>query len=1051
MTYGTLQRDTQVPQVSGVIVRPRLLEQLARARQHKLTLVCAPPGYGKTTLVAQFASQVPDAVAWHTLEERERDLPNLFQRALEILDTIAPGIQRLTPTPGMTPAELATLVADFLRDNTTGSTIYVMDDIQIISGSPAVEVWMQVLLERLPAHCHLILIGRVLPNLPLTELIARGEVLALGQDQLRFTPAEILELAQTTMGSGVQTLAEAEELAARLEGWPAGTVLALHPLPADLEQALLQGGKGPEALFDSLAASMLEAQPPGLRDFLLASSTLLRMTPELCTSVLQLSDSAYWLAEAQNRNLFLSKVAGGLVYHRLFRNFLQRQLKQDDPNLFLTLHARAARWFEERNQVEWGFEHYMAAGLIERAARISDRVANMYFAQGKVETLLKWRAQLGQIGIFAPGLLYNCARVHTDRYNYEEAEQSLNEAERGFAQMSDEAGYSYIQLQRAFIKLQRGDFQTAASEARQLAAHVREQPDLQGRALKILGVAHLRLGELSAAVEYLEQALELHRRDGDAHALANALQDLSVAYSRLGRLGDASACLQEVVALRRSLGSTGALAAALNNLGHYYYRGGDYERAWVTYQEGLSILARVPNRRVESALLTSMAELRRDQGNFDEGLRLYNRALELVGASDPWLRCAILISCSALQRWAGKPRDAESLAEKALGLAERHELALERVTAAAALWASRVALGQAATARSQLESLIGRLREQGARAELVWAYALLANAAVHCSDVPAAEEALQLGLKEAKAIGTVQTLVTEIAYTPALESLMAQRAGKFGELIGALKQFRSSQLRARPASRLRRIEPHATYSLRVLTLGVERLERDGEAIALSEWRSNTAREMFYYLLFHGGQTRERISLDFWPDSSPARVRSNFHTTLYRARQALGENVIVYHDGVYTLNPEVDLWCDAHELENLVQQARLLSVRDARTEDLWQRAVALYQGDFLPSWDAEWVIYRREGLFEAYLEALIGLGQCATARGDHRAALRAYRRALDADPFREDVHRAVMICYAELEDKRQVRNHFEKLRELLMEEMGIEPSDETLDLVDKLLS
>jgi len=574
---------------------------------------------------------------------------------------------------------------------------------------------------------------------------------------------------------------------------------------------------------------------------------------------------------------------------------------------------------------------------------------------------------------------------------------------------------------------------------------------LQGRALKILGVAHLRLGELSAAVEYLEQALELHRRDGDAHALANALQDLSVAYSRLGRLGDASACLQEVVALRRSLGSTGALAAALNNLGHYYYRGGDYERAWATYQEGLSILARVPNRRVESALLTSMAELRRDQGNFDEGLRLYNRALELVGASDPWLRCAILISCSALQRWAGKPRDAESLAEKALSLAERHELALERVTAAAALWASRVALGQAATARSQLESLIGRLREQGARAELVWAYALLANAAVHCSDVPAAEEALQLGLKEAKAIGTVQTLVTEIAYTPALESLMAQRAGKFGDLIGALKQFRSLQLRARPTSRLRRIEPHATYSLRVLTLGVERLERDGEAIALSEWRSNTAREMFYYLLFHGGQTRERISLDFWPDSSPARVRSNFHTTLYRARQALGENVIVYHEGVYTLNPEVDLWCDAHELENLVQQARLLSVRDARTEDLWQRAVALYQGDFLPSWDAEWVIYRREGLFEAYLEALIGLGQCATARGDHRAALRAYRRALDADPFREDVHRAVMICYAELDDKRQVRNHFEKLRELLMEEMGIEPSDETLDLVDKLLS
>jgi len=640
--------------------------------------------------------------------------------------------------------------------------------------------------------------------------------------------------------------------------------------------------------------------------------------------------------------------------------------------------------------------------------------------------------------------------VHTDRYNYEEAEQSLNEAERGFAEAGDKTGHTYIQLQRAFIKLQRGDFQTAVSEAQQLASHVAEQPDLQGRALKILGVAHLRLGELTAAVEYLQQALDLHRQDGDAHALANALQDLSVAYSRLGRLGDASACLQEVVALRRSLGSTGALAAALNNLGHYYYRGGDYERAWATYQEGLSILARVPNRRVESALLCSMGELRRDQGSFEESLKLYNRALELIGLSDPWLRCAVLVSCATLQRWSGKPHEAESLAEKALQLAEKHELALERVTAQAALWAARIALGQAATAREQLEALIAKLREQGARSELVWAYALLASAAVNCSDLSAAEEIVQLGLKEAKAIGTLQILVTEVAYTPALESLVVQRAGKFGELVGALKQHRSAQMRVRHALRLRRIEPHATYSLRVITLGHERLERDGEAIALSEWRSNTAREMFYYLLFHGGQSREHISLDFWPDSSPQRVRSNFHTTLYRARQALGENVIIFHDGQYILNPEVDLWCDAHELESLVQQARLLSIRDARTEDLWRRAVTLYQGDFLPSWDAEWVIYRREGLFEMYLEALVGLGQCANARGDYRGALRAYRRALDADPFREDVHRAVLLCYAEMGDKRQVRNHYQKLRDLFDEELGAEPDDETVALAESLL-
>jgi len=1029
-SYGTaMQRETTVPHVSGVIERPRLLEQLFRAFEHKLTLICAPPGYGKTTVAAQFAAHIREAVAWHTIEERERDLPNLFQRALQALDTIAPGIQRLTPIPGIAPSELATLIADFLRENTSGEVFYVLDDLHLVSGSPAVEIWLQALVERCPPNCHLIMLSRALPNLPLTELIARGEVLALGQEQLRFTAEEIYDLALSMPGDQ-RTMDEAEALAARLEGWPAGTVLALHPLPTDLEQAILKGGKGPEALFDALAASMLEAQPPGLRNFLLASSTLLRMTPELCSSVLQLSDSAYWLAEVQSRNLFLSKVSGGLVYHRLFRNFLQRQLKQDNPHLFLTLHTRAARWFEDANQIDWGFEHYMAAGMIERAAKISDGVANMYFAQGKVETLLKWREQLGQIGIFAPGLLYNCARVHTDRYNYEEAEQSLNEAERGFAEAGDSSGHTYIQLQRAFIKLQRGDFQTAVSDVSRLASDVIEQPDLRGRALKILGVAHLRLGELATAVEYLQQALELHRLEGDAHALANALQDLSVAYSRLGRIGDASACLQEVVALRRSLGSAGALAAALNNLGHYYYRDGDYERAMATYQEGLSILARVPNRRVESALLWSMGELRRDQGSFDEALKLHNRALELVGASDPWLRAAILISCSTLQRWNGKPQEAELLAEKALALAEKHELALEQVTAAAALWASRVTLGQAA--------------------DVVWTCALAANAAMYCSDPRTADRYIELAFEEAKAIGIVHLLVTEVGNAPLLESHIVQHASKYGELVSALKQLRSAQMKVRHAIQLRRIEPQSTYSLRVITLGRERLERDGQAIALSEWRSTTAREMFYYLLFNGAESRERISLVFWPDSSVSRVRSNFHTTLYRARQALGENVIIYHDGLYTLNPDVDLWCDAHELENLAQQARLLSIRDARTEDLWRRAVALYNGDFLPSWDDEWVIYRREGLFEIYVEALVGLGQCASARNDHRSALRSFRRALDADPFREDIHRAIMMCYADMGDKYQAHAQFMRLKALLDEEMGIEPSDETIELLNTLL-
>jgi len=1050
MSSLSTQRESPIPRVSGVIRRPRLLAKLQDAAAHKLLLICAPPGYGKTTIAAQFAAQAPYPVAWHTIEERERDVPNLYNQSVAALEYVIPSIQDLTPVPGYTPGELAALIADHLRDNLDKEIFYVMDDAHLIAGSPAAELWLTSLVRLIPANCHLVLISRILPNLPLTEMIARGEVIALGQEQLRFTREEVHHLVDEALVAHVPH-ADLDSLTTRLEGWPAGIALAIHPLPSELERAMLSGGEGPEALFSALANSTLRAQPSGLANFLLASSTLNRMTPDLCSTVLQLPDSGYWMNEAQNRNLFLSRVAGGLVYHRLFRDFLQRQLKTDNFAQYAALHTRSAQWFEENHRLDDSFEHYMAAGLVERAAAIAERVAHSYFAQGKVETLLKWRAQLGQIGIFAPSLLYNCARIYTDRYDYSAAEIALDEAERGYAAEKNKSGAANVQVQRAMIKLQTGDYQAAAAQAKQLAVLHAKAPGLRGRALKVLGVASLRMGESRNAVLQLEEAVQLHREDGDAYALANVLQDLGVAYSRQGRLDEASACLQEVVVLRRRLGSAGALALALNNLGYYYHRGGDYKQAQATLQEGLSVAARMPNRRAESYLLWSMGDLQRDRGAFDEALGFYNKALELLGTSEPALRCSILISTSSLQRWHETPRDAVALAEDAVELAQTHHMVVDGLAAQASLWVAKAQLGETRLALEKLEVIVDELQQQGARFELVWAYALCAYTALLASNTPTAETYLLAGLRLAQEVGSAQPMAAEILHSRSFEAYVLNNFTRFNLLGKELNYLREAQVKTSAARKTRIPEPHNTYSLRVWTLGQEQIERDGELIPASEWRADSARELFFYLLFNDATSREQMSLVFWPDSSPKRVRANFHTTLYRARQAVGEHVITFQDGLYQINPDIDLWCDAQEMETATGAARLLSSRDARTEDLWDRAVKLYRGDFLPSWDAEWVIYRRENLAEAYLEALVGLGDCARARKNLKEAVAAFRRALDVDPYREDIHRAIMICYAENGEKQQVMAHWQKLQDLLRLELGIAPSAETLELAESLLT
>src|SRR5690606_270050 len=127
--------------------------------------------------------------------------------------------------------------------------------------------------------------------------------------------------------------------------------------------------------------------------------------------------------------------------------------------------------------------------------------------------------------------------------------------------------------------------------------------------------------------------------------------------------------------------------------------------------------------------------------------------------------------------------------------------------------------------------------------------------------------------------------------------------------------------------------PSATFSLRVITLGREEVIRDGVPIPSTGWRAAAAREIFLYLLFAGPKTGGELSLVFWPDSSADQVRANFHTTLLRARQALGADVILYDKELYFINPDLDVWCDALQFERLARQANMLPAHDARAEDL----------------------------------------------------------------------------------------------------------------------
>ncbi|MBC7810533.1 MAG: hypothetical protein H7175_05270 [Burkholderiales bacterium] len=350
----------------------------------------------------------------------------------------------------------------------------------------------------------------------------------------------------------------------------------------------------------------------------------------------------------------------------------------------------------------------------------------------------------------------------------------------------------------------------------------------------------------------------------------------------------------------------------------------------------------------------------------------------------------------------------------------------------------------------QLDAVCDDLRQQGAQLELMRVIAVQTNISLLMGDNAAAHRYLQIAQETAETASVQQPFAAEVIQAPLLKAFVSS-AGKRGFAQRELKSLQEAQSKLCHQRPVEERVSHNTYSLHIVTLGQEIMERDGEVIPVSRWRATTARELFLYLLFVGPQSREDFSLAFWPDSSIKHVRSNFHTTLYRARQALGENAIVFQDGVYLINPEIELRCDALKMKQLAAQARVLPSRDARTEDLWQRAVELYRGDFLPSLYADWVLPLREAFHEMYIEALIGLGDCARARGDFRHALANLKQALKADPYREDVHRAIMTCYAQKGEKKQIATHLADLQQLFWKELAIKPSSETMALARSLLS
>src|SRR5215216_3295629 len=385
----------------GFVARPRLVDRLAPAQAGELTLVCAPAGFGKTALLADWARRDPRPVAWLSLDDADNDPARFWRHVAAALETVCPGVadQVAALLQGLPPTSFEAVVTTLVNElaGVTGEVVLLLDDYHLIQ-APQVHQSMELLLAHLPSQLRLVLASRADPPLPLARLRARGQLAELRERDLRFSPEETAELLRTAVGSELPEAAVVA-LADRTEGWVAGLQLAALSLQGRINPAaFIDGFSGSHRyVLDYLTEEVLDGQPDHLVRFLLETSILERLCGPLCDAVTGRADSQALLEQVERANLFLvplDEVRGWWRYHHLFADLLRARLATEQPERVPELHRAAAAWSEAHGLADDAVRHALAAGDADWAAWLVERHADAVLLRSERTTLDRWLAAL---------------------------------------------------------------------------------------------------------------------------------------------------------------------------------------------------------------------------------------------------------------------------------------------------------------------------------------------------------------------------------------------------------------------------------------------------------------------------------------------------------------------------------------------------------------------------------------------------------------------------------------------------------------------------------
>ena len=1069
-----------------LLTRPRLTDRLLANLSYPLTLVTANAGSGKTTLVADFLRTHKRQFVWYQLDHTDAD-PSVF------LGYLGFGIQQLVPGFGEAmfsyfqeaagelaqhPERAVDVFLNEVLDRVEQQLILVLDDYHHLGPDTGVHAVLDRLLAYLPDVLHVIIISREMPPLALGRLRTHSPLSNIDRSDLLFTDEETQELFRKVFDLEL-TAEQLAEYRERTHGW----ITALQLVRQVAHRNVLSSRDGQAAvpdlvevlrqserdIFDYFAEEVFADEQEDVRKLLLEVSLLDRIELDTCASLYPDLNCSRLLPSLVRRNVFISVASDrrGEEYrlHPLFQNFLRRRLRSEIGRSGVSAeHQRCAAYFLGRESWEQAVRHLLAAEDFDAAAKLIAERGFAWVSSGAFGSLASLADVLPASAIEAhPRALAHRAEVARLRGEYEVALALLRRAGALLHERNDNEGEADVLHSLATLARRQGDFDLAfkyldrAIELSDLKSPVRIKCG------NTRGLCLVAMGEWTAAEREFRTALQAAEECNDEHYIRLIAHNLGTPAGIRGDFGEALRWLGRMLRKDPQSGPMPQEAVAHLNMARCHLYRGDFASCEKHLDDALAGCQLFNLVAVRAETFESYGNLYRERGEFERAVEYYERAARAYDEAGVSLdRTEMFEERALLALQIGDLSAAQAQIDKLIGW--RPQEKDERGFFTASLTRGRIltARGEYQPACEELTRALEFFHTHNLYYYEAQASMALALCNSHLGNEPEMIERLKRAIDLAARYDYEYWLRRQVVNHPELfktEEAFELLPLDLREQVSAVAPQAATDTPVQLTEIA--LTPQPVTDLTINMLGpVEILRDPTRPLAPDAWPTRRARDILCFIVSrrHHRASKDTIIDTFWGETDFDVVEKNFHPTVSHIRKALNsnqplkQNFLLYRDGDYQLNSEFSYRIDIEQFDQLVTEGE--NARRARQFEqciaAYETALTLYRGEFMQGSYEPWVEEQRTYYREQYLRLLEALAAVAQTSEDWPKAMQLAQLIIREDQFREDIHCVLIRAHAALGNRGAAKEHYEGLKRLLENELGVEPSLETRKLYEELI-